>query len=130
MSKAYKKQWLPAIPESASHEEYVRLCMEQVCQACGMQRVHGGGDEYDYQDPCIANLPGVIAACCGHGTWQSYALFKDGRVLRGKFDHLTLPRAPSPDRKEYLRLKAAERRAATKLGLTVSEFRKLEGPTS
>jgi hypothetical protein len=30
---------------------------------------------------------------------------------------------PKTDRKEYLRLKAAERRAATKLGLTVQDYR-------
>lgn len=153
----------------------MRMLKEQVCQACGMRRVRGG-DEYDYQDPCIANLPGVVAACCGHGTWESYALFENGRVLRGKFDHLEgtksapkqrrqagvsaskpardssiktddeVPGANSRhgessgpqqlskpktefDRNAYQREYMRERRAAKKLGLSLEEFRKLEGPT-
>lgn len=37
-------------------------------------------------DPCIANLPGVDYACCGHGVEQGYIKFKDGRIFR--FDNL------------------------------------------
>jgi hypothetical protein len=40
-------------------------------------------------DPCIANLPGVLNACCGHGLDQSpnggpngYVAFKSGRTIR------------------------------------------------
>lgn len=36
-------------------------------------------------DPCIANLPGVKYACCGHGKTEGYILFKNGIVIRGKF---------------------------------------------
>ena len=38
-------------------------------------------------DPCIANLPGVEHACCGHGTSrEAYVKFTDGKVIRGEFD--------------------------------------------
>jgi len=37
-------------------------------------------------DPCIANLPGVIAACCGHGlndfAGKGYILFSDSTCIR------------------------------------------------
>lgn len=32
-------------------------------------------------DPCIANLPGVLYACCGHGHEEGYIKFTDGRCL-------------------------------------------------
>ena len=37
----------------------------------------------DWHDPCIANLPGVRAACCGHGVEEAYILFTDGTDIRG-----------------------------------------------
>ena len=37
------------------------------------------------QDACIANLPNVTYACCGHGrVADCYMVYKDGKVLRGK----------------------------------------------
>lgn len=44
-------------------------------------------------DPCIANLPGVEYACCGHGETGplsgAYLVFRDKQtVIRGAFDHL------------------------------------------
>lgn len=36
----------------------------------------------DGHDPCIANLPGVQYACCGHGYLPGYVSFVDGRVFR------------------------------------------------
>jgi len=33
-------------------------------------------------DPCIANLPGVKFACCGHGVEKGYITFNDGRIIR------------------------------------------------
>jgi hypothetical protein len=41
----------------------------------------------DGADPCIANLPGVVAACCGHGfddetLGKGYILFSDGTCIR------------------------------------------------
>jgi hypothetical protein len=36
-------------------------------------------------DPCIARLPGVRYACCGHGVHEGYIQFENGVVLRGYF---------------------------------------------
>lgn len=41
----------------------------------------------DGHDACIANLPGVRNACCGHGTSEAYVQFEDHKVIRGFFDH-------------------------------------------
>jgi hypothetical protein len=37
-----------------------------LCLACGMFRTA------ELHDPCIANLPGVLFACCGHGCRPPY----------------------------------------------------------
>lgn len=35
-------------------------------------------------DPCLGHLPGVTAACCGHGSRRdSYIRFRDGTIIRG-----------------------------------------------
>ena len=39
----------------------------------------------DGHDPCIANLPGVKHACCGHGVGDGYVMFEDNRLIRGEF---------------------------------------------
>ena len=36
-------------------------------------------------DPCIANLPGVVFACCGHGVKEGYVCFESGTIIRGDF---------------------------------------------
>lgn len=51
------------------------------CPKCGLKPIGG-------HDPCIANLPGVDYACCGHGKEEGYVKFKSGHTLRGNFDHL------------------------------------------
>lgn len=53
-----------------------------VCRKCRLPRTPEG------HDPCIAGLPGVAFACCGHGseTSRAYVCFADGRVIRGEFD--------------------------------------------
>lgn len=33
-------------------------------------------------DPCIANLPGVKNACCGHGVEPGYIAFDNGKTKR------------------------------------------------
>jgi hypothetical protein len=39
----------------------------------------------DGHDPCIANLPGVLNACCGHGGEHDiYVMFEDRSVKRGE----------------------------------------------
>lgn len=50
------------------------------CGKCGASGPTEAG-----HDPCIANLPGVVHACCGHGYGHAYAMFKDGTIIRGHF---------------------------------------------
>src|SRR3954462_3208827 len=49
------------------------------CKRCGLARTPKG------HDPCIANLPGVVFACCGHGENQAYVVFENGVCIRGHF---------------------------------------------
>lgn len=46
---------------------------------CHMKRPKSG------HDPCIANLPGVIYACCGHGVVEGYIAFENGVIVKGLF---------------------------------------------
>lgn len=52
----------------------------RTCKKCNMYPTKEG------HDPCIANLPGVLNACCGHGVKKAYIAFEDGRVVRGYFE--------------------------------------------
>lgn len=54
------------------------------CVSCKERRTPDG------HDPCIANLPGVLFACCGHGKEEGYIKFIDGRVLRFNATEVTL----------------------------------------
>lgn len=56
--------------------------VEHDCALCGKRPTE------DDHDPCIANLPGVEFACCGHGVTEGYVKFTNGIVLRGHFDHI------------------------------------------
>jgi hypothetical protein len=56
------------------------------CPRCGELPTPEG------HDPCIANLPGVRAACCGHGVEAGYVAFNTGHVIRGEFDRGQFPR--------------------------------------
>jgi len=55
---------------------------ERPCQRCGMFSTIDG------HDACLANLPGVINACCGHGVLDKdnypYVMFVDKTTLRGE----------------------------------------------
>lgn len=46
-----------------------------LCKLCKEPRTRYG------DDPCIANLPGVSFACCGHGRTEGYIKFEDGRTI-------------------------------------------------
>ena len=49
------------------------------CAHCGQKPV-------DMQDACIAHLPGVKFACCGHGgKSKGYIYFENGVIIRGNF---------------------------------------------
>jgi hypothetical protein len=77
-----------------------RPTRERACAKCGLRRPTSG------HDPCIANLPGVIFACCGHGVEQGYILFENGINVRGFFKIETL----EPD--DLAAAKAMKERAA------------------
>ncbi len=51
------------------------------CHSCGMMPhllEDGEVGPYKDLDPCLGLVPGVIQACCGHGTMsQAYALISD-----------------------------------------------------
>lgn len=45
----------------------------------------GAANTADGHDACIANLPDVAGACCGHGVERdAYVLFDDGRWIGGR----------------------------------------------
>jgi hypothetical protein len=46
------------------------------CPKCGERRTADG------HDPCIADLPGVVSACCGHGVVSPYVCLNDGTRFR------------------------------------------------
>jgi len=55
---------------------------EWPCKKCGAK-----GPTVKGHDPCIANLPGVEHACCGHGVpGFAYVMFSNRQVIRGEFD--------------------------------------------
>jgi hypothetical protein len=58
----------------------VKCPWERPCPKCGHYRTK------DKHDPCIANLPGVRNACCGHGVEESYVQFENGMVICGWFE--------------------------------------------
>jgi len=58
-----------------------KLCTrKRPCPKCGERRAANG------DDPCIYDLPGVLAACCGHGAEPGYIAFADGTIIRGMFE--------------------------------------------
>jgi len=49
---------------------------ERDCPRCGSSH------DFKDHDHCIANLPGVEYACCGHGVEDGYVKLFDGRSVR------------------------------------------------
>jgi hypothetical protein len=52
---------------------------DEPCKHCGKMPSKEG------HDACIANLPGIKYACCGHGVEDGYLFFENGIIIRGKF---------------------------------------------
>lgn len=50
------------------------------CTKCGKMATSEG------HDACLGTLPGVKAACCGHGVDEGYILFDNGIKLVGHFE--------------------------------------------
>lgn len=56
----------------------VNLDPDRICGVCHKSNTSLGHDD------CIANLPGVINACCGHGNIDdAYVVFFDGQRISG-----------------------------------------------
>lgn len=59
-----------------------------VCRKCGLKARHDStlvdryGNIPNAPDPCFGKLPGVTAACCGHGQEPGYISFENGVVVR------------------------------------------------
>ena len=51
------------------------------CPECGAEEE----TMFVQEDPCLGVLPGVEAACCGHGVEEGYIKFVNGTVIRGNF---------------------------------------------
>lgn len=67
-------------------DELIDESEERQCPHCDRFPTEEG------HDPCIANLPGVKHACCGHGTKEGYIAFEDGHVVRGDFSRIEVDR--------------------------------------
>src|SRR5262249_1254975 len=65
----------------SDYGEEVTAASFRPCAKCGGHRTPEG------HDPCIANLPGVTSACCGHGL-GGYIAFEDRRVIRFPRAHI------------------------------------------
>lgn len=61
--------------------EVMDAANQRPCVQCGEPATADG------HDPCIANLPGVAFACCGHGVTPAYADLGDGRVVEAVNGH-------------------------------------------
>lgn len=42
-------------------------------------------------DPCLGYLPGVIAACCGHGKEHGMVKFENGIAIYFPWVHMVIP---------------------------------------
>lgn len=57
----------------------------RTCGACGL--TSDGSDDWGGPDPCLGLLPGIVSACCGHGTGAPadypYLWLPDGSKISG-----------------------------------------------
>jgi hypothetical protein len=62
----------------------IKELRELPCLRCGQFPIIGEKKDTSGfgHDACIANLPGVVAACCGHGFHNKYIKFENGRMLK------------------------------------------------
>jgi hypothetical protein len=62
--------------EANALREWYSFSEGVVCPRCKRERTTDG------HDPCIASLPGVLYACCGHGEANGYIYFENGVCIR------------------------------------------------
>ena len=72
-------QWIQTLLGKRWSESGQRIRDNVPCKRCGEYPVMDG------PDPCLGMLPGVRAACCGHGAEPGYIMFRNGLVIRGYF---------------------------------------------
>src|SRR5262245_22137717 len=82
-------RWLAsalATPKGGRHKDLGRYVSQdegragwitERCERCGRPPTR------KEHDPCLANLPGVVNACCGHGLTFAYATLSNGFCLTG-----------------------------------------------
>jgi hypothetical protein len=80
-------------------EDYGKLWRETICPKCNRPPTPEG------HDACLGHIPGVRAACCGHGTGPSYIWFENGTIIR---DFATL--LTDKEDHDYLRPKRKRRK--------------------
>lgn len=51
------------------------------CPKCGKNFIKNDDDTGGWIDPCLGKLPGVKAACCGHGVENGYVYFENGPTI-------------------------------------------------
>lgn len=71
-------------------KELLSVVGRKPCPKCG-----GDPNDYGGQDPCIANLPGVRRACCGHGNREGEIFFVNGVKIRGWFSEISRIELPA-----------------------------------
>ncbi len=61
-----------------TNESTVKTHKDRTCGYCNLP------NREDEHDACIANLPGVMNACCGHGDADSaYIMYDSKKIVRG-----------------------------------------------
>jgi len=68
-----QKEWL-----FSENRQLVKDDPQRECGYCGISNTPEG------HDGCLGTLPGVMNACCGHGSDdEAYVQFDTGKILRG-----------------------------------------------
>ena len=58
-------------------KELISKNKNRVCSKCGKKETKEG------HDACLGKLPGLMNACCGHGSDEPYIQFLDGKCICG-----------------------------------------------
>ena len=90
--------------------EVFTTSQEVTCKDCARPPTSEG------HDPCLANLPNVRAACCGHGISGAYCAYADGVTLYWERNDIGLWQ-------EYTDVISALRVALQREGYDVSEMK-------